>query len=1208
MSASLTGQPKANSSRVEFFLHNWTSTTSGALVQISAVGFTSYWSSGAIEMYNTWTSGGTVCRVDVTSLAAANGVYVRYQHDIANSWDICEAWTPNGTQLLTTRHFRWTSGGTGTGTAGASVTASNTKVAWVRVLSTLVEPNYQMPVTKSTETRLLEWRLDGNLTDDSGNGWTGSGTSITYSASPTPALLSRIRTYRTPYRTSYSGYSAIYATPWWAEWISLRAGDANQLDGTMSSSQLDTPGTITYFWQQLSGPSTLRWSDRTVGQPVVYDAVFGTYRIQLTVGDGTNTTTTTIDIGAVAHTDSGVVIQSKSAADTLFGPMIAFGRSSWGLLDERAQKMRAVQPAFIASGGFDGTTPSWDTNNSSGTVAFRKNSSSGTSTTLSAGITATDLSIPITDASQLDLSSFPTFVQVGSASSWETILVTATTATSGAATLTVAFGGRGISGVATYWTILAAQAHSSGTAIRTMNVVGTSTSFSADATHPVCPAGVPGPPGTVAYSTGTLTMSGTTATGSGTTWNTANGVVAGNYIRISATHSSGTPFIWWARISSVDSTTQLTLEKAMPSGTDSASFSYKITSHNPGTSTQVSFSLSLQQDDGRDLWLPFNTLGCASDTRASVFNLVEASWITTASFSSRNYSLVVGQSPGTEFGPNFYGSGLALRSDYYRSGYTASKTVADGIDDYWTRHPYIQSGNFILRLGGGLIGATACVVLGDCSRVEWRDLRRQMIGFRMTSTTNCDGSDLRDKGYSTALLALGALYDPTESATLTTYLDTNKTHMTNCSRSGTYSSGAYWNNSGPLISLTNGSTAGTGTGLASSICRATATGTATATNGSGALTGSGFVSGGSAIILTGTISGSTQSIRCGYTYGSSSAITLSCLWPGDTGTVDWMIESSAYFTSYGTANDDANLAYNYGCTWNSSTSITLHRAWRGTTGSYRPYEGNLSGRGTQPFMAGISALAATWAAGIAAQASAWNTVSSEHGSWYLSKGYDSGTRQQYYGREFEFCEPKGSTYNPSGTGGVIPGCIEGYGSSSDRMTIGEAISALGPVLYSASASNLTFVDDVFSALWGGGPYGGGTSGDYWSAGWIPQVWNLADASLAYYKWSGFFFGVGQAHRWPAVRAGGIPTTDNRTYSISCILPTSIYSSAAKLRLTLTAPSGASTSTTSSCASPTVSVTIDRRFGVGTNYLMTLSYLTSGDVVISTSDPISVVVQ
>lgn len=1224
ITASLTGQAKSASSRVEFFIHDWDGATSGQILDLTAVGLLVSWTAGpSIQIYNTNETDGSVCSVPVAGATASTGLYIRFQHDATNNVDMCEAWLPDGTKHIPTslQSFpsRFVQPTSGNYSAGITLVTSHHRSGFVRVSSTLVPANGKMPFASDAASTLLDWKLDGNLNDSSGNGWTGSG-SATYSTSPTPGVVSRIRTLKTPYLTSYSAWTAIYNTPWWAQWISLQAGQQNQLSGTDSASQVDSPS-ITYFWQQLSGPSTLIWDDRTSATPIISGASFGTYRLQLTVGDGTNTATSTLDVGAIATDTKGVVVQADSKADVIFGPMIAYGRSALGRIDERTETMRRLQPAYLTSSGYDKTTPpAWNTP-ATGTVTFRTQASTGSSTTTTAGINTTDLSIPIADASQLNLSSFPTIVALQSSTySHEYVLITASTATSGAATLTVAFGGRGIPGKASFdnFTYLNPTSWSSGTVVRQLNMVGSGTNFSGDSLHPLCPAGVPGPAGTVAYSTGTLTVSGAVLTGSGTTWNSGNGAIAGRFIRIAATHSGGTQFTFWARISSVDSTTQITMDKSVPAGTDGSAFSYKIVSQGDQSQSETYMGLTITQDDGRDNFFFYNVSACASDTVATYGEVFDISAIVTgAANSGKTFTTVYGLGQQGFFQPHFYSTGMALRADYHRSGYTPSLEAANGHENYWPRHPEVTGAQGqVFGVGGGRIGAVACLVLGQCSNLDWKDVRKFISA---SVPASCESADPRDSGYRIGILALGALYDPTSAATWNTALGNWITFRDGCRKAdNSYSTGQYFNASpGPSVSFTNGSTAGTGTGLSSSICQGVASGTATATNGSGTLTGTGFVTGGGIgqkVVITGTIGGVTKSLWLDFDYVSSTEITMAGVWPGTTGTVNYTIANndtfnalSGYLSTWAVDENDTDLDYNYVCTWNSATSITLHRAWQGNTGSHTLYRANLAGRGTQPFLIGIQTLGMRYAKEVPAQSSAATTQAQYGANWYKDTAYSTDIRALQYGEVFEACKRQGSTYNPSftwptsgNTRSTNLNCGSGFGYSStgDRMNIGEGGGTIAQVLYeqSASQSNIDYGDELFASLWCSAPYdvsAPGTCGDNYSGGNSVGAWNLKDADLSIYKWPGFFFGMGMAHRWPAVRLGGVAASDLRTYSYGFTLP----SGADKIQLTVLRPSGETVSPTACTTSP-CTFTYDARQG---KHLVKHEYQTTGGATRSVSD-------
>ena len=126
--------------------------------------------------------------------------------------------------------------------------------------------------------------------------------------------------------------------PIWSPWISLRAGVSNQLDCSNSYSQADASAGVSCAWSLINGPTSPAWSDTSVQQPTLTGIAFGTYTFQLTVTDAVgNTTTTSLQVGAVSYDGNGVVIPSDPKVTEIFGPMIAFGQNLWGLCRRTGQ-------------------------------------------------------------------------------------------------------------------------------------------------------------------------------------------------------------------------------------------------------------------------------------------------------------------------------------------------------------------------------------------------------------------------------------------------------------------------------------------------------------------------------------------------------------------------------------------------------------------------------------------------------------------------------------------------------------------------------------------------------------------------------------------------------------------------------------------------------------------------------------------------------
>jgi hypothetical protein len=1094
-------------------------------------------------------------------------------------------------------------------------------------------------------TELLEWKFDGNLNDSSGNGYTSS---ISGSGGTTPAYTT----------TNYQGVTAIIKTvnnPVWSPIVSVRAGNPNQLDGSASYSQSDTSNTVGYFWQSLSGPNTPVFSSHTDARPFLTGAIFGDYLIQLTATDSAgDTTTATVDIGAVATDTDGVVVQTYPAADYIFGPMIAWGRNPWGLQDSLSKTM--VDQQYIYQGCC--TPPSW-TINGQGTVGYifcgvaGSCGTGGTSTTSS--VTATTLSVPIANASALDLSALPTTVLVDS----EVMLVTATTATSGAATLTIGYNGRGLQGGGLYAT--AATTHSNAARVGQFKVTGTSTLFETDPNTPICPSGagsstLPAPAGRIVYQTGSVTMTpgSTSVTGVGTTWTNGNGVGTGQNIIVYATHAGGTAFHFISPAFTLNGTTSITLSTPYPSDADAGIFTYAIVQYrNPSlgyTRTDGSIGRTLQ--NGIQVCIGNLQMGgLPGHDYGTAYN--------STAFSSQNYSYKDFLGSQSAFGPNFYGTGLAARAHYLRSGYGKALQLANFVDDYWVRDPELDggyAGGEILLQGGAVIGAFADLTTNPNSLLLTADKGTASGAYAMrgfvgkgsqVTTENCWDDDTRDTGYFRALTALAAKFDTgTFQSSWRTQLEAiynnhdvggHACKQTDNSFSNAFlmdASAATPNvpNSGyaPLRLTTGSATASdnTGLGITPDRCSIAASGTISVTNGSGAATdlGQNFIDPnvnnyGRRLIIHGTKnSGATPYVGVfSYLFNSSSSITLNGQWPGDTGSFTYVIENTGFPTTIGASQaDSANLTVPWACTWVNSSTITLDRPWTQASGVYnlyqspgRPFGYGIGGYGQQPFMLGIAVTGIGFASkvGDGSYDANWLTLGQNAASWLWNNAYDPYSQGIKYGAVYGGCDLKVPV---SATVGFILGTSAGNGGNCQvdslpngginfaRSLAVEALESLSTYYQSNPSPPMrAFGDTVYGSIFASNTLT--TGGVYAPADNNPG----SNQSFAAYKWPGFYFGMGMSHQWPAVRQGGVQPALNRTLKIGVCLgscPGSVPG-ATSLSVVLTAPSGVVSTT--ACSSSPCSVVADARQG---SYLLVVKYLSPGAKVLAKSDPQSLAVQ
>ena len=234
---------------------------------------------------------------------------------------------------------------------------------------------------------------------------------------------------------------------------------------------------------------------------------------------------------------------------------------------------------------------------------------------------------------------------------------------------------------------------------------------------------------------------------------------------------------------------------------------------------------------------------------------------------------------------------------------------------------------------------------------------------------------------------------------------------------------------------------------------------------------------------------------------------------------------------------------------------------------------NLVGRGVQPFMLGIKTLQMSYGSLIddASTASSYKDLAAGAANWILNVGYDPLLKAVSYGRVFPQCEPAMTEVGDPSFGFRIPDCIENSANpdavSTARVRNSEVQNAVR-VAYQANPTGEVKAqgDQMYCAQWGNAAL---TKPGYCTEPITAS--NLTDANLAAYKWTGFFFGVGMAHQWPAVRVGGVSPPMPQTVPVNVDL-----SQAASARITVTQPSSATTQYL--CSSSPCQVVVDARQG------------------------------
>ena len=1218
---------------IEFYIHDWNNaaTSNVYLLGPPALGLTGYIQANAngsqflIIYSQTESQASLFCFVQIGAPAnlPAQGLYVRYQHVPGISTDECELWDINGNRLAMGQATYTSPGANQPGVSVGGTSGSS--MAFFRLCTGATIPlGSRMPTTAGgcpAGTYLLEWKFDGNLSDSSGNGYTATLTegSPTYVPTPNQNVVAVIRTA---------------GAPFWSNWVSMRAGFPAQLDGTSSFSQADASNTVACFWQVLASPVPIGWSGQSSCTPSLTGVVFGDYNIQLAVTDSAgNQASATQHVGAVATDNNGVVVQANPAADAIFGPMMAFGKNPWGLADYWALRSTTLRYQDYLSYGLSPTWPyaPWE-QAQTGTVSYTWDGVgmgpvSAPGTTLSgSGIPgATATSFTVADISKLDVSELPTRVYVSSPGAlyrYEEISICSVSGN----TLTVCYDGRGWSDPAN-GSRLAAQSWPAGYLIGQFKVTGSGTHFLST----LCAAGPHSPVGLVTYNTGTVSLSaGSTAvTGAGTSWS-GSSVTSGYMLRVSATHQ-GQPFVFLAPIQSVTDAQDLVLSRPFPANADTGSYSYQIVSDNATSSRYpvLHYTRAMDGSDAMKWWL--NGYGCESDISLYLNPAWDDSGVDGVSQSNKSYSYMdqswwLNQS--STGGLDFYGEDLAHRALYLRSGLGMAQTAANMIGDMWVRMPQVSSDGGVpgdpLFVGGLVIGGVADALLSNTGhQTQWSDLR----GFASWGSTSvvADGSgsncntagDNRDTGYGDAWLALAALYDPQPAQWQGPLANLYSRENVCKGQDNSWANGFYFNNYGPQVVLTNGSPIGTGTNIpATGVCAGSASGAGSATKGSGTITGSGFTSG-TRIAITGTRNGAAFTLWAFYTLNSGSQIALNngASWPGDSGFITWMIDGTTNALTFAQSNNDPMTSENWSCIWNNASQITLNRPWDGSSGTYYGYVANVAGRATQPYMLGIKQNAFRWGA-LAASANGNATLAAgltgllqAAGKWERATGFDSlVTNGFYYSRVLNLCEP--ITTASMGYGGGGP-CFDDTNSYSayDNVAMRELTAENSASLRSYYDANggggdsLTWGDLAYGSVWGNPAYT--TGGVYAPAdGYTADNTangNLNDSNIHGGKWTGFFFGMGMAHQWPAARLGGVSPAINRRLTMSFSLST--VPNATGFVAVVTLPSGAQS--TYNCPSSPCAVNADARQG---SPVVQWRYVGAGGQALAQSDPVTVAVQ
>lgn len=955
--------------------------------------------------------------------------------------------------------------------------------------------------------------------------------------------------------------------PLWGPIKSWKVGATNGLDGTASTGNTGYTWSCT-AWDNGDGGgsrscSFLMFSSTSASQPTVTGAVFGDYTIHLCDGAGMNCVDA--HVGAVDY-DSNGVVQNSATVSAVFGPMIAFGQNPWGEADERELYAITGQNSYLTS--LNVNPPAYTTK-ATGTITYKLWGNSHC-TALNGAINSTDTTIVVTDASCLNLSTFPTLIMIDydvvhdNPNVGELIWICSVSTN----TLNACYDGRGAArGNWSYGgtTVqVAATSHSNSAVVGNYVVAGTSTLFSTDSVRPLCPVGVPGLPGPVVYSTGTVTLSAGSPTltgGSGATF--TSGMVGDNVTVTGATHG-GTPFHFMAVITAFTDATHVTMSRNAPTGVDGSAFAYKFSGEQyfapqatiPGTSSVTNAGIDIE--------------ACASETQLSAqgYNGYGAMFGTTMTGVQFSY---LNQRGATGFS-NYalYGGGFGFRALWNRSGLIAAKTLADNIDENWINQPevaagYGQGGAAGIRVMG-VVGTLADKATNATTALSWDHIRNMgdTAAASLFTGLNCNVEDARTVGIGIRVIAELANYDTVQQSHWNDLLYNNAGSVynwANLCKTANYSFSQGFNFSPTnILTMTFNSknivaTSGTfdvSTGAGQNACYGVATGTATVTHGSDVIhrvTGTFPINPDPPpityqISLVGTKSDSVYTVNPDYKNIDADNLYNAGIWDGDTGTIDWMAYysgPSGLVTTFALdGNDHPAIDENFECMRTDATHAVLNRVWDVNDGnnssrhmSSYVYSGYLqavflaSGPLDQGLWAGSRNINSTIA-------SAFTAFYNGLASWATNTttgGLDPIALAPHYcrGPSGGDCEPVGivpsANYNGRYTAGNSSAGTELSGVLGFRMEVGEMSQPFVNYFLTQGCSSAakTFVDQYYGALWGNSSWNtGGVYQDAYSGGNNLASTDYTNASLSGTgsspRWANFFFGMGMAYKWPAVRS------------------------------------------------------------------------------------------
>jgi hypothetical protein len=520
---------------------------------------------------------------------------------------------------------------------------------------------------------------------------------------------------------------------------------------------------------------------------------------------------------------------------------------------------------------------------------------------------------------------------------------------------------------------------------------------------------------------------------------------------------------------------------------------------------------------------------------------------------------------GTSVGSdvNYYDNALGHYSLYYRTGWIKARDSARWMAD---RHPFSPwwEVTFIprhLSLTGAFL--RAAIDPGGLATETWPLLRLKAAACESNASGSADIVDVRESAYCLAFIALDGLLDP-DSTTRTASRDVLVTAYADRwgpqqQADGNFiSKNAIEGDTSRVHQLSNGSATVTrfsGSAYPSDYCGTVATeaGTISIDNTDRVTvtgTGTNFTGhAGKVIFIRGTLNSQPWSMAATIaSVSSSTAMVLNHPWRGDASSVtDYRIMSAlpagrSYWTmSMGSVTSgnvltgDQDTDNWYWCRYVDGNTLTLDKPYTGDT-STNPYRRwtwqNLTGRGSQPFVLGITA----WVLYLAAEAldgyndavaADYRTQAGEVVDWIWTHGRHELTKGLRYGVGWSNCQV--TTYSSA---------FECWSTDAgnERSYNIEVINAFSrKYLHTANATDLTRLETLYTDTYAKDGFSTPIAGDGVVAGAVSEGEYNFSFNLQTKNY-GQAWGVGGGQTAPAARVGGPAAPVLRTHLLALTLP------------------------------------------------------------------------